>query len=461
MDVKNLKDPIYGYIAIPNDVMENIVDTAEFQRLRHITQTSYAPLYASALHNRFVHSLGVYHLGLLGGRTLLGEIKKRQDAFNGNVDVEKLDTTFRIFTLACLLHDVGHAPFSHTGEVFYAPSEECKSSLNKQLAKLVGDKEFTKDIPKSEESAKNHEIVSAIIGIKKFKENLKADKAFFARCITGYQYQTKTPENSIKNCFISLLNSKLIDVDKLDYLIRDSYITGYDTVKIDYVRLLTALTVFIQGEYATLVYKKGALSVIENVVYAHDSERKWIQTHPVILYENYLLNHSFALLEKKWNTGESLFSVPALTCDGVTSRNGRKVRLLDDNDILSMMKECYGDDALVTEYFERKSRRHPVWKSEAEYKARVEKEAGDGKILEKLENYLNITSKYLKQSSSGIIDSSFIETLEKEINSLNGLSDDIMPREYRKAVISEKEKILKIAKCLVGKSHNDSFVLLQ
>ena len=134
--------------------------------------------------------------------------------------------------LAQLLHDVGHAPFSHTGEYFYAPSDKSKSALHSQLADLVSDEEFKADIPKNEDSAKNHEIVSAIIGIKKFEEYLKADKAFFARCITGYQYRVKTPENSIKNCFISLLNSNLIDVDKLDYLIRDSYITGYDTVKI-------------------------------------------------------------------------------------------------------------------------------------------------------------------------------------------------------------------------------------
>ena len=461
MDAKNLKDPIYGYITIPNDVMKNIVDTAEFQRLRHITQTSYAPLYSSALHNRFVHSLGVYHLGKIGGQTLLEEIQKRKDAFNGKVDIKKLGTTFQIFKLACLLHDVGHAPFSHTGEYFYAPSDKSKSALHSQLADLVSDEEFKADIPKNEDSAKNHEIVSAIIGIKKFEEYLKADKAFFARCITGYQYRVKTPENSIKNCFISLLNSNLIDVDKLDYLIRDSYITGYDTVKIDYVRLLTALTVFIKGECATLVYRKGALSVIENVVYAHDSERKWIQTHPVILYENYLLNHSFALLEKEWKADDkSLFSVEALTCEGVTLKKKRKVRLLDDNDILSMMKEYCDKDPLVMEYFERRRRRHPIWKTEAEYKARFEKEAG-GKILKKLEDYLKSTSKYLKQSSSGIIDNALIKVLEKDIKDMKALSDDVLLFTDKTTLLSEKENILKIAKSLVSNSRTDSFVLLQ
>ena len=63
------------------------------------------------------------------------------------------------------------------------------------------------------------------------------------RCITGYRYSDKGIEIDIKNCFIQLLNSKVIDVDKLDYLIRDAYITGFDTVNIDYERLLNALTI--------------------------------------------------------------------------------------------------------------------------------------------------------------------------------------------------------------------------
>ena len=58
---KRFKDPIYGYIDIDETIISNIVDTAGFQRLRHIIQTSYSPLYSSAVHNRFVHSLGVYH----------------------------------------------------------------------------------------------------------------------------------------------------------------------------------------------------------------------------------------------------------------------------------------------------------------------------------------------------------------------------------------------------------------
>lgn len=100
--------------------------------------------------------------------------------------------------------------------------------------------------------------------------------------VTGYQYQDESVDSCIKNCYISMLNSKVIDVDKLDYLIRDAYVTGFDTVNIDFERLLSSLTISMnenKGKYE-IAYYKNAVSVIENVVYAHDAERKWIQTHP-------------------------------------------------------------------------------------------------------------------------------------------------------------------------------------
>ena len=76
-EFKRIKDPIYGYIQIPVKYMTDIVDTAAFQRLRRILQTSYSPLYSSAVHNRFVHSMGVYYLGELAVKQLINEINKK------------------------------------------------------------------------------------------------------------------------------------------------------------------------------------------------------------------------------------------------------------------------------------------------------------------------------------------------------------------------------------------------
>ena len=71
---KILKDPIYGYIPIEKSIVNDIIDSPAFQRLRHIGQTSYTPLYSAALHNRFVHSIGVYHLGNIASKALIDSI---------------------------------------------------------------------------------------------------------------------------------------------------------------------------------------------------------------------------------------------------------------------------------------------------------------------------------------------------------------------------------------------------
>lgn len=62
---KKFKDPFYDYIEIDNEIVSQIIDTPSFQRLKDIRQTSYTPLFPAAYHNRYVHSLGVYHLGCM------------------------------------------------------------------------------------------------------------------------------------------------------------------------------------------------------------------------------------------------------------------------------------------------------------------------------------------------------------------------------------------------------------
>ena len=202
-EFKRIKDPIYGYIQIPVKYMTDIVDTAAFQRLRRILQTSYSPLYSSAVHNRFVHSMGVYYLGELAARQLIKEIDKKTST---SLD---LSATGEIFKLACLLHDVGHAPFSHTGENFYLGVGHNYSQLHYKLAAVIGSQEFEADIPEDKsQAAAPHEIVSAIIGLSQYETFFDdtEQKEFFARCITGYQYSDiQSEENNLKNSARSFL----------------------------------------------------------------------------------------------------------------------------------------------------------------------------------------------------------------------------------------------------------------
>lgn len=442
-EYKRLKDPIYGYISIPTQYMNGIIDTACFQRLRRIIQTSYSPLYSSAVHNRFVHSMGVYHLGEIASNQVVAEIEKKyQFAF----DVKRMGEIFRI---ACLLHDVGHAPFSHTGEEFYLDEGKQYTGIHNKLIEVVSAEEFSKDVPQEKTAAAApHEIMSSIVGLVSFPGFFAGEneREFFARCITGYKYSVRSEENDIRNCFIQLLNSKVIDVDKLDYLIRDAYITGFDTVNIDYERLLGALTVIKTDDGYELAYYKNAVSVIENVVYAHDAERKWIQSHPIVIYETYILQHIIGHLCTEVNAlGKSLFCLESLLDAGQELKENVKVSLMSDDDIVYLMKNVFPNE-LSAEYFRRIDRRHPVWKSEAEYKTFFLGLTSEGEILKEFESAMAATAKYLGgRSDIWTIDQKLVDIIQTELAEIDNQDLDDMSKIVQK---KDKEKILKVVKCL-------------
>ena len=238
-----------------------------------------------------------------------------------------------------MLHDLGHAPFSHTGEEFYLENGK-RDLLHNSIIELTKDNDLSKEIESKNYKAAPHELMSVIVALKDYSFLFQNDeeKSFFARCIIGYPYVKKDSlKYSFLNCIISLLNSAVIDVDKLDYLIRDAYITGFDTVSIDYVRLLQSLKLRKEGQKYQMVYTKGAISVIKNVVYAHDAERKWIQNHPVVQYETYLLQSAIEALKNRY-AQVNLFSYESLTEDGIKISENYKISLLCDADITFYFK---------------------------------------------------------------------------------------------------------------------------
>lgn len=464
-EYKQFKDPIYGYVKIPANYVNNIIDSAEFQRLRRIVQTSYSPLYSAAVHNRFIHSIGVYHLGTIAAKSVFADLEK-VDSVEFDVDLKRIK---EVFLLACLLHDVGHAPFSHTGEKYYLDENGGYSELHNKLTSFVNTESFKNDIPENSKSAAPHEIMSAIVALKCFDEYFQNDfeKELFVRCITGYKYSENSLLKSIYNCIITLLNSKVIDVDRLDYLIRDAYFTGFETVNIDYARLLSSLTIVIENNKASLGYNKNAISVIENVIYAHDAERKWIQTHPIVLYDMYIIQHVIDNLNKRISASndEKLFSLESLSLEGHTLNNSLEISLLCDDDIVHLLKKNK-QDPLCMEYFSRKDRRHPLWKSESEYKAYISLRFGsDGIIQNNFNEALSETEKYMRKFSEGwIINDSVIAKIEQDLKNLDDAGDQI-DQSTKNAQRTQKEKILKVINALKSYANRNGmdcdFVLLE
>ena len=466
---KRFKDPVYGYVYVSSYCAATVIDTATFQRLRRIIQTSYSPVYPSAAHNRFVHSLGVYHLGKIACSTLKGEflskLKERDSKIaKQNFSEENLNRFCEVFLLACLLHDVGHSPFSHTGEKFFLEPDGNAEQLHNILCDLVGNgNSLSSQLKRAAlPEAAPHEIVSAIIGLEEYGDLFKnaEEREFFARCITGYSYTNNSSANTVKNCFISLLNSPVIDVDKLDYLIRDAYTTGFSNVNIDYMRLLQSITVIEHDDFYEIAYRRGAISVLENVVYAHDAERKWIQNHPVVLYETYILENIIASLNSKLVSQDAqLFSRQSLSCKGhmiefiddlkgKDSIRGVMIRLFSDDDVIHLIKSVHYSASkefigLCAEYFSRKDRRHPIWKSEAEYKAYW----GSVDNLDRVESTMEDLTKYLKtETNEWIINGNLKAELEMEISKLQ--SSENINAETKEEQLRNKRIFLRIVSCL-------------
>lgn len=430
-----IKDPIYGYIEIDEDeVVKSIINSALFHRLENVIQTSYTAVYPSSVHNRFIHSIGVYYLGSLA----IEGIKKNCNEEIKN-ELQKYESTFK---LACLLHDLGHSPFSHTGEVYY---DNVKETPWDRLKKELADPDFESDGNDLGKPGAAHERMSALESIIYFKDYIEKDKrSFFVRCIIGLKYKDKT---DVRNCFIELLNSSTIDVDKLDYLIRDSYFTGFKSVTIDYERLLGSVCIVKNDEEDYILgFTKSGLSTLESVILAHDMERKWIQGHPVIQYECFLLDSIINKIVKKYKEQNiELFALEALTEKGLLCGNGKVTRLLSDTDILFTAKNELYDSNAVQEFFNRDKRKRSLWKTEAEYRFFVETKLSDeeneelSSIIDSLQKEIDTYRE--KCEELPLINDGFLKHLEKEIQKSKTISTTL-----RKGTRT-KEKIL----CLVKK----------
>ena len=233
-EYKRILDSVHGYINIPCLYCDNIIDTIYFQRLRRIEQTSGRSLFPSAHHDRFIHSLGVYHLG----QKIVDSIKRR---YKGKQFTDYDDVVYESYILACLLHDVCHSPFSHTFENFY----EKGNDLRGILIEAMKNDEFTSDWNSCFENCAPHEIMSAYLTLQVFSDwitnNTKANIQLIVRMIIGCKFIQSYQTKSFENSFIDLIHGDIIDADGLDYACRDAWASGYCTNNIDVDRLIDSI----------------------------------------------------------------------------------------------------------------------------------------------------------------------------------------------------------------------------
>ena len=202
---KIINDPVFGFITIDDEFIFRIISHPFYQRLRRINQMASAQLvYPGAVHTRLHHSLGAYHLMC----NAIHELKSKGILINNEEE--------RAAKIAILLHDIGHGPYSH--------------ALEHVLIKTV-----------------SHEEISLLL-------MQKMNKEFDGKM----QMAIDIFRNNYPKKFLHQLVSGQLDVDRMDYLIRDSFFTGVSEGVIGYDRIIKMLTVY-DGEL--MIEEKGINSI--------------------------------------------------------------------------------------------------------------------------------------------------------------------------------------------------------
>ncbi len=487
---KIIKDNVHGYIKL-EDPFWKIINTPEFQRLKWIGQSTINVLFPSAKHDRFTHSIGTYYLGQIAFDGFLVNVQSdiSQDT------IKNIREWRNSFLLACLLHDIGHVPFSHTCEHLYDHDllvQELKDAIHNETVKTyITEQEvtsFIKDFDKISSPAnsscpysppKNHEILSVIVIISNYKKFCECFECvvnvnnepypsldLVIRSVLGCVYQFRiiqetndSEAKNIKNCLIQMLNSNTIDVDKLDYINRDSQTSGYDNVLLDNSRLLNSLSFIKNKGYYFPSFNKSALSVVSNVISARNAQLKWVINHPIVIYENFLLEKGIYLainyIAKTKNQDyekiiQNIFSPRTISFEGNDIADNYRIKLISDVDIMSLIKlvpigSQYDRDNTIEQILDRNKWKKPIWKSNAEFvhyvASNTEKmgnnHENDLKIHENIMSALvglsNIKDGYQDFCQSSVIKPNIVD--DKNSSNLNSV--DGFLREYAKQCESE------------------------
>lgn len=354
MKTKIIKDLAYGFIEIDENI-EKVIDHRSFQRLKNISQLTAHHLFPSANHTRFEHSLGVMHLSMKFLNVLSEKIKelgKGTELF-----IDRLHLQY-----ASLLHDVGHGPMSHVGESFY----DRKEIISKIKLLLDSDDESCYS------KGSLHELMSCYVIAKNFKETLNQiftdstigfDIQYIFRIITGSKYNSSDKWN--QDLIIEILNSNSIDVDKIDYLIRDNLMTGGVAPNINIERLLYSITI---DSMKKIAYSPVGISSVVSIIDSRDFLYLWLYNHHIVVYTDFLYKTAINHLSSKDNdkSKNKILLSNYFSCEAISEL------YVTDDDIRVILNKEYSDTnsnyskKILSQLLERKFLK-PIWKTIFEF----------------------------------------------------------------------------------------------
>ncbi len=305
---KIINDPVFGFINIRSELVFDLIEHPYFQRLRRIKQLGLSCMvYPGANHTRFEHALGAVHLM----RSAIGILKLKGQ----EISEEEADAV----TVAILLHDIGHGPFSH-----------------------VLESTIVQGVP--------HERISLLL-----MEEL--NRQFDGKLDLAIQIFT----DNYHRHFLHQLVSSQLDMDRLDYLSRDSFFSGVSEGVISSERIIKMLNV--KNDELVIEYK-GIYSV-ENFLIARRLMYWQVYLHKTVLSAEYLLINVLARARELASQGIDLFATPVFKAfltykitldDFVFNRliDGRPAldlfASLDDNDIFASIKEWQNHPDMILSY---------------------------------------------------------------------------------------------------------------
>ena len=203
--------------------------------------------------------------------------------------MSQIDTIFKSYLVACLLHDIAHAPFSHTFERYYGAKGDLFNQLNSELERSL-DNELDNN-----ENPNYHEYASAILVCKEYKKVIRevigADLELVCRMIIGGYYNREKKEHELHNCFISLLHGDVVDADRIDYACRDVWASGYSTSSIDVERIVAAIHIKREPHSSELCvcFDCNALTEICNMLDVRQFQNRYVINHHSVQYEQALM----------------------------------------------------------------------------------------------------------------------------------------------------------------------------
>lgn len=253
--LKIINDPIYGLIQLPSERIFKLIEHPYFQRLRRIRQLGMTHLvYPGAHHTRFHHAIGAMHLMGLAVDVLRSK--------GHDISAEEAEGV----TMAILLHDIGHGPFSH--------------ALENSIVQGV-----------------HHESISTL-----FMDRLNHDLE------GALEMALSIFKGTYKKKFLHQLVSSQLDMDRLDYLNRDSFFTGVSEGVISFDRILKMLEV---KDDQLVIEEKGIYS-IEKFIVARRLMYWQVYLHKTVVSAECLITAVLRRAKELAREGVDLFSTPAL-----------------------------------------------------------------------------------------------------------------------------------------------------